>query len=1068
MRRFMLALVLSVLSVTPVFAASINIEASFKEGQQAYSESRFDDAASSFSLAAKGLMDLKQFDKAKAVYNNVAIIRMKQEQWQKALDIYKEVANLPGKTPADLLLKITNNTIVCAEKTNQHSVKADAITRLLQTKPTLSPKDAVNFYAMQGDAYRACELYRLAAQAYQAALKQKEISTEQRLALLTGLGLSQGNLGQFPVAIATLEKALAEAEKTEIPMPLAESTSNIGILHWESGQYEKAEQMLLKALDHEKKFKLRRNEGVDNNNLALVYKNAGRLVDARSRVEQALTIAREVKNLRDEAIALSNRALLVRLDGDVETAKKDYAHALELYTKVGFREGVASTLMGLARIEMDATKNYPASLEMLEKAAAIYEELENPGFLAEAYVQLGSLYQKIATPGRKTRDLVFEEETPTLVDMPKNKALDESSRYFALALPLAEKTVRREIQWGAMHGLAFAAKENGQLEKAEELYSKAIAIVLSMKGGESNPELLNDFLRDKDDLFAQAIDVCAKLYAKTKSPELLKKQMQYDETYRNEVMRANMQMANLSYVDPKKKELYSEIVRLSASKKKAETASAKASNSQSEFAVQDKKQAEKEASLIAKEFEQKLALWKKQYPQDAAMFDSFATVDTVSVQKSLTDDQAIIQYVPLEDTLIIIVITKNNVHMETVPVSYTELASLIRDKFIAENIEVFGRGNMDEKLGYDRAIALCETLANYLYTPISSKIADKQRLFFVTSKYLSYIPFSALVVGKQKNGKPVYLIEEKVVSLSRLAFFDANQRIQKHGELRDVLIVGNPSHEILSKAGLAKLPGAEKEAINAEINFKSIFPSGKINLLLKQDATETTWKELLEKEKYDIVYFATHGVPYAEVLFTMYSIREKERKGEKVFAGEKKYIEFFEKNRQSKSHLNGFLFMAYPDERNDGLLTLKEILEIPDNSLKNATLAILSACNTAVSYAPKVLLDKNIGQQVQEELESSVAQKNVSAAGWTPGVDQVSLLDTFMRRNFRNIYATLWFADDTASSIIMTNFVKGLENSSPAESLRDAQLAYLQSPPKGLGDYPTHPYFWACGNIFGQ
>jgi tetratricopeptide (TPR) repeat protein len=118
-----------------------------------------------------------------------------------------------------------------------------------------------------------------------------------------------------------------------------------------------------------------------------------------------------VENRRDEAIALGNRALLRRMLGDNGAAGQDYADALALYREVGFREGEASVLMGLARLDA-LQKNPDAALEKLTYAAAIYEALENPGFLAEAYVQLGQLYKQAATPGRRSRDLCLRRERP--------------------------------------------------------------------------------------------------------------------------------------------------------------------------------------------------------------------------------------------------------------------------------------------------------------------------------------------------------------------------------------------------------------------------------------------------------------------------------------------------------------------------------------------------------------------------------------------------------------------------------------------------------------------------------
>lgn len=1076
-------------------APAKDIEAAFAKAQAAFAENRLDEAAEEFTSVAEALAAAKQADKARAIYGNVAVIRIKQERWQDALGVYVKIEALPGKPAPEALLKMTRNIVVCAENLHLPVLKAQSIARLLAAKVTLTPEDALNFLAMQGDAYRAAEMYGLACRAYEKALSLKNVPAETRLALLTGLGLAQGNLGRYTQALKSLEAARQEAETLKEPLPLVESTSNMGILYWEMGQYDKAASALQQAMDYAREFSLRRNEGVDSNNMGLVYKNAGRLPEAVDCIDTALAIAREVKNRRDEAIALANRALLARLNGKNDAARKDYNDALVIYKEVGFKEGEASTLLGLGHLDMLISKDYPAAEDKFTRAASIYAELGNPGFLAESYVQLGLLYQKNATPKRKTRDLVFDDTEPELVTMSPQEALDKSAEYFGQALPLAEKTGRKEMVWSALHGLAFAARQKGDLAKAEDLYAKAVDVVLSMKGAEENPDLLVGFLRDKDDLFAEAMDVCARLYRETNNPALLMKQMQYDEIYRNEVMKANMKMAAMEYQDPAKQALYAEVMSLAASKEKSAQAAADAAlavesaeaagdakDEAAQAAVQEAAKAEtaiaaQDASTVAKEFEAKLALWKERYPQDMVLFESMATVDTAKLQAGLGPEQAIVQYLPLEDFLVILTITKEEVAMTNVDVKYETLASLIRDELLAENIEKFGHGNMGEREGFAQALGILKDLTGYLYSPIAERLKSKEHLYVITSKYLSYMPFAALVIGEKSDGAPQFLVEEKIITLTRLSFLQqALLKPQTTVPGKDAIVVGDPQHTALEVV-LGRLDSAMKEAENVSRVVSKNDSGAMATLLTAEQATKSAWKEAVGKNSYSIMHFATHGVPFAEMKSDYGRITDAvskaEVKGKTDIKGVdiklyKDFIEFYNASFSNNSHLNGFLFFAYPDDQENGMLTLKEILELPDSVFAKADLAILSACNTAVSYSPKVLQN----EAIRAELEDSLATAEMIASGWVPGVDQVCLVDTFFKRNFRNVYGTLWFADDVASGVIMSDFMDNLKTLPPAEALRAAQLAYLHAPPQRPADndtdYPLHPFFWACGNIFGQ
>jgi CHAT domain-containing protein len=393
-------------------------------------------------------------------------------------------------------------------------------------------------------------------------------------------------------------------------------------------------------------------------------------------------------------------------------------------------------------------------------------------------------------------------------------------------------------------------------------------------------------------------------------------------------------------------------------------------------------------------------------------------------------------------------------------VSYQDLSSLIRDEFIATDIELFGHGSgickSDEAGCYNTAIANLARLYRYLYAPVAEELRKKIRLYFVTSKYLSYVPFSALVSGIKPDDTPEFLVESKIITLSRLSFFPEEGILNpKMISNYNIVAVGDPIHTIL-KVGLKPLKGARVEATHAVNIISNIKHDAIHTLMLGEQATKSAWLETVKQQSYGIMYFATHGVPFAELEFTKSLAREQ---------GAHRFADFVEQQFQNKSHLNGFLYMSYPDGVENGTLTLKNILEMPDSAFSEAELAVLSACNTAVSYSPQVIQQN----EIQEALETSAAATDMVDAGWTPGVDQASLVDTFMRRNFRNVYGTLWFAEDTTSSFIMRRFMNNLPQMPAAEALREAQLNYFKNFPRADGfEYALHPFFWACGNIFGQ
>jgi CHAT domain-containing protein len=859
------------------------------------------------------------------------------------------------------------------------------------------------------------------------------------------------------------------------------------------------------ALPISREFRLRRNEGVDFNNIGAVHKTAGNWQKAIASFDSAYSIAKEVGNRRDEAIALNNRALLEKLTGHQDLARKDYEEALALYHEVQFFEGAATALMGLASLDAEE-KNFPAALEKLLQAKEIYEEQALPPQIALAYIQLGLLYQKMARPDRRvTRDLVFEDiddNEMVPIEIAPNEALAISEGYFVKAGELASKYSLTQSLWKALQGQAFAAKEKGELAKAEGLYSKAIDIVLSTKGIEDNPELLLFYLQDKEDLFQLAMEACSDLYKQTKDESLLIKQMEYDEIYRNEILKANMQMSNMEYTDPEKRSLFESLVEIDAQRKKAEKAAQTAlmemgSAKPSQAAATANDEAKVEAQRLDFEYEKYLVQWRDKYPQDRVLFDTMEKIDLKKIQQIIKNDEALIQYIPLENELDVIVITKENIEMKDLKIKYNDLYNTIIIELMGGRIENYGHSKnyypnnyfRVETEEYNKAIEIFEELYVNIYKPIEKLVNNKKKLYFLTSKYVSYIPFAALVTGRKINNDPIFLAQSKAVALIRFSFINKLLNEQNNNKIHRnyrIISVGNPKHD---KFPMADLDGAKQEAENSINIINNLYNEYEKDnkLLIEYEALKNTWIEKIRSKKFGIFYFATHGVPYAEVIYTKKWFENNIAKNsdnnnlsiddQKDLNDKKLFVEFCNKVFTNTSHLNGFLYMAYnADENKDielefntsGLLTLKDILSLDDDIFSEANLAILSACNTGVSISAKIFRNKKSKEYI-DEFKSDEGIKILKDSGWVPDIDEVCLVDSFMRRNFKYVYGTLWFADDESSNYLLTAFMNNLKKYDDIIiAYNEAQKFYLDNTPVIRGnDTKLHPFFWANGNIFG-
>ena len=1118
MFRFAAAFLVSFMLCTlPVQAAGF--EQTFKEAQAAYKTGKYADAARLFVQTADLLKKAKETAKAQMVLGNAAIAYMQAEDYASAVTIYENLLSNPGKADQKILLKSYKNLVICHSHLEQHALKIQTLERMMQALPKLPKAEISNVYAQMGDAYRALEIYAPASAAYDKAahLLPQDADPRVRGRLLTAMGLCQGNMGDFASASESLTQAKELAARISEPLTVAESDSNLGILYWERGDYPQALQLLNNSLETERKNTLRRNEGVDLNNLGLVKKSMGYFPDAMRAFEDALAIAREVGNVKDEAIALSNRALLNRITGKLSEARADYRAALELYERTGFQEGKAGALLGVGKIAEREDRDLETALNCYREALDIYSQLRLPRNQAEALLQIGGVLKQTALPGRTSRDLVFDDE-PTVPKIGKTEALAEAEKAYQSALQLAEQVGSKEMLWAAHQGLGFCAFQKGQPEEALEHYTFAINLVTAMRTSLESVELLGEYMAGKEDLYSEAMEVCARLHEATQDVKYLEMQMQFDETLRNEIQKASAALVRMEFADTNKQKLYDKLVALGRKQAKAEStvpvvAPVPADASEETKLVHKIKteEAKKQRATVQQldqDYQTLLAEWKEKYPGDAVIFESSARLDIPKIQQALSDDQILLHYMQLTDQLIIVCISKDKVDSRIINVSQKELNDIIQKKFLVEYIEGYGRNDdhQKEELYLNKSISILSNLYTYLINPIQDLVLNKNRLYISSDGFLAQVPFCALV-SDIYNGKPNFLIEKYDIAYIRPSFIYTLNRANPKGKIKKMLAVANPyninfamrllpgtisevekANNFLKVDQLEKTIGLEalkeneitKKQESIQEYISSIFPE----LPTPPDRpTEKWFRDKINNNTYEIIYFATHGMPYSNTYSTLKPAIKKAKNNGNLSDAWKRKIKMAEKNLNTQSPLNGFLYLSSNLDDNifdndiakeqDGLLTMKEIIELPDSQFINTRYVILSACNTGVTFVP-LYIKNDFGDALFDDKE---IEKDLRNIGWIPGIDQISFVETFMKKGVLNVYATLWFADDKASAHLLSYFMKELVSQGQEQ---DAVAAFSKAQrnfitdckegknPLGYPSPPLHPYFWAVGALFGK
>ena len=131
---------------------------------------------------------------------------------------------------------------------------------------------------------------------------------------------------------------------------------------------------------------------------------------------------------------------------------------------------------------------------------------------------------------------------------------------------------------------------------------------------------------------------------------------------------------------------------------------------------------------------------------------------------------------------------------------------MIRDKFNYAQIEVYGHMKEQtpdkEKASYQgNCLQILNELHKVLIQPLAEPIAAKKRLIIVTSKYLSYVPFAALVQSIDPQGRTqVFGPGTKPSPISGCPFSTTTSKPGQAGPVLDkakMLVVGNPVNDRL-------------------------------------------------------------------------------------------------------------------------------------------------------------------------------------------------------------------------------------------------------------------------------
>lgn len=681
------------------------------------------------------------------------------------------------------------------------------------------------------------------------------------------LGLVYDEQGEYKRSLAQYQRALELHRSTAFERGESDTLGNLGGVHLLLGRYREALAYYQQALAISERNGLKPSIVQDLGNIGFCYLGMGRLADAQANFERALQMAREAGMKKEEAElhkgrgsgllqlgkfnaaledyaralkvyesaglkrekveGLSDRGAALMMLGDMVSAERDFTEATELARSIGHARGVTSNLLALGDLEARrgryeraaalyrdvlqrsrAAGDQDSTTASLLRLAATLRELNDPQQAnANAMEALGIARAQSAAPAEAEALLLLADLLRKLGQL--QPALDRLQE----AENVAGAVGNPDLNWRVAYGRGRALEELKRADEAIAAYRKAVEIIEGVHAELREDRYRSGYLQDKSQVYIALIRL---LLRQGKNGDAFS----FAERLRSQGSAAPPDPRLPAQITEREVELRLRIRRLQRSiEEEAEKGAQFRRNAAAVFS--------EELQAVQREYQNLLDDLQRgrragRTPQ--------ATEELV--RQSLPADAALLEYVVADDSVIIFVLTRDQLHATSAAVKVEELDA---------TIELF-RDLLSRRKG-DQWRAPAELLRQGLIEPVESAgwLRGYRILFLVPHGVLHYLPFAALARPSPSGSR--FLVEDYVLQYLPTA---------------STLTASTAAPEASQGRLLAVAPSRSQLAfILREVRgIQALFPRH-ARTLVGRGATEASFKRLAGG--YDIVHLATHG-----------------------------------------------------------------------------------------------------------------------------------------------------------------------------------------------------------------
>jgi CHAT domain-containing protein len=830
---------------------------------------------------------------------------------------------------------------------------------------------------------------------------------------------------------------------------------------------ELTEELLAAATDEERALVLKRSEPFTDGLLKGLSNVAAELLHKKGNDDQAammlnivLTISRRDNSLLGTANALIGLGDVYAARGDYRLAADNYQQIMKLAESLGSKEGIAVVSIRLGDIHY-YQGNFPQALDYYQRSVDLYEKLGSREDIAHPLLRMGDVYfaqndntraleyyqrslkicEQTFDKGGATfllnriaevyaaqdryeeaedfyrRSLKLQEElgvksitATTLNGMGsiryRQGNYDEAARLSARAAELAKDGNAPEVLWKTLTSLGQAYRALKQVDRAQQSFDEAIAILEKMRGqlvGSERDQQL--FFKNKTVPYVEMVGL---LIAQNKVTEAF----HYAEMAKGRMLldvlrhgRSDISKTMTAEERDHEKQLNATITALSSQQRK-EISLPQPDKSRLAF-INTQLQ---KARLEYEAYETRIYA---AHPDLSAGRGGSEPLSLNEAGALINDSQtALLEYVVTQNRTYLFVLTKPNstdpVRLKVYPieVSARELATRVADfrQRLAGNSADFKEP--------------ARSLYELLLQPAQAELDGREAIYIVPSEGLWELPFQALLSRSNK-----YVLEDHALSyapslsvLREMKKKAVAQRLTGRNGNSDglmtkasatvspylprLLAIGNPSltGRTVSRLAFTRSEVSFDSLPQAETEVKTIgeiYGADASTILIGDAAREETFKA--KASQYPVLHLAAHGV------------------------------------LDDANPLYSRLLLATESDSEDGFLEAREIMKLD----LHADLAVLSACQTA-----------------RGQVGSGEGLIGMSWALFIAGTSTT--------------VASQWKVDSASTARLMIEFHRNLQSekgplrSGTAEALRKAAIKLMADPKY------RHPFFWSGFVVVGN